>query len=136
MLIEFLKAINTSKTNPIREAYDPSEAEKEYKPFIINRFMSYHIDTILFANDMNMFSNLDPQMQFEYYLHAVRNRKRFAKWMKPEKVEDIELIKEYFRYNSIRAREVLPLLSEKDLDYIRMKCDNGESRKEKKKKVT
>ena len=33
--------------------------ERSYPAFMVNRALSYHRDTILFANEMNRFSSLD-----------------------------------------------------------------------------
>lgn len=55
---------------------------KQYVPFIINRSLSYFNDTVLFANEMNRHHSLPPKMQYDFYRHAMRPRKRFSKWAK------------------------------------------------------
>ena len=55
----------------------------------------------------------------------VRKRKRFSKWFKAEKINDLELIKQYYGYNNQRAREALSLLPKEHLDYIRFKMHKG-----------
>ena len=47
---DFINQINHGKTNLIDEK---PELEKEYKPFIINRGLSFNHDTVLYANEMN-----------------------------------------------------------------------------------
>ena len=49
-LKDWLNSINLNKKNLIDE--DPS-VEKEYSPFIINKCLSGHLDTVMFANEMN-----------------------------------------------------------------------------------
>ena len=49
-LKDWLNSINFTKENLIED--DP-EAIKSYPPYIVNRCLSGHLDTILFANEMN-----------------------------------------------------------------------------------
>ena len=55
-LKDWLNSINLTKKNLIDE--DPS-LEKEYNPYIINRIYSGHLDSVMFANEMNQYSFLD-----------------------------------------------------------------------------
>ena len=41
--------------------------EKEYSPFMVNRALSYYRDTVLFANVMNQYPNLDKRLQYNFY---------------------------------------------------------------------
>ena len=62
---DFLKAINVSKKNLIVD--DITEAE--YKPFLVNRALSYFPDTILYANEMNKNGHLDGRLQFDFFIN-------------------------------------------------------------------
>lgn len=104
------------------------ENEKDYVPFVINKALSFHYDCILHANQMNMYSNLDKQLQYDYYINSIRAYKRpFQKWLKPEKIEDLELIKEYYVCSNEKAKEILSILNEAQLNEIRKKLDKGGS---------
>ena len=104
--------------------------EKAYNSFIINRSLSYHYDCVLFANEMNQRHFLDKKLQNSFLINTVRSRKRpFTKWVKSEKSEDIECIKKYFNYSDMRAREVLPLLSEDQIQQLKEKTESGGLRK-------
>jgi hypothetical protein len=92
---------------------------------LINRFISGNIDTVLYAQEMNMRHALDPDMQHDYYFHSLPSKRRFSKWKKREKEEDIELLRKFYNYNHQRAKEVLSLHSEEDLIAIRKKYDEG-----------
>jgi hypothetical protein len=54
-LKDWLNSINFTKENLLED--DPTLV-KEYAPFIINKCLSGQIDTILFANEMNMNQSL------------------------------------------------------------------------------
>ena len=59
-------------------------------------------------------------------LNTVRSRKRpFTKWAKSEKSEDIECIKIIFGYSNSKAREALRLLSDEQIQELKIKTDIG-----------
>ena len=107
-----------------------AQTEKDYNPFLTNRSLSYHYDCILFANEMNQRHFLDKKLQNSFLINTVRSRKRpFAKWIKTEKSEHLECIKKYFNYSDMRAREVLSLLSEEQIQELKEKTETGGLRK-------
>ena len=105
---------------------DVLEDEKDYNAFLVNRALSYHIDCILYANQMNMNSKIDNKLQFHYFLHTIRPRKRkFQPWQKPISVEDLESVKEYFGYSNEKAKKALKILSNENLEFIKTKLNKG-----------
>jgi hypothetical protein len=95
-------------------------SEKVYAPFVVNKALSYHADCVLYANEMNANYMLDVKMQYDYLRHSVRSKKRpFNQWIKKEKESDLEAIKLYFGYSTRAARDVLSVLSEGQLKFIR-----------------
>ncbi len=101
-------------------------SEKEYSPFLTNRSLSYHKDCIMYANEMNKYHFIDNKLQFDFLLNTIRSRKRpFIKWVKPEKSEDIECIKTYFGFSDVKAREVLTLLNEEQIQSIKEGITTG-----------
>jgi|TARA_B100000287_G_scaffold404472_1_gene427200 hypothetical protein len=117
-LKDWLNSINYNKD-------DLSEDIKSYPPYIINRCLSGHMDCVMFANEMNMYSHLDKDMQYSFYLNSLRKRKRFSPWIKKEKIEDIDSVKQYYGYSNEKAKQALRLLSESELNYIKSKLDIG-----------
>tara|TARA_R110002012_G_scaffold211146_1_gene381925 strand:+ start:5624 stop:6013 length:390 start_codon:yes stop_codon:yes gene_type:complete len=122
-LTEYLNALNYSKEDLFHT--EDHTVEKEYTPFIVNRCLSYFPDSILYANQMNYYCSLDKRMQFDYLRLSMRKRKRFSKWLKKESIENLELIKEYYDYSDIKAKEALEILTPDDLDEIRQKLYKG-----------
>ena len=118
---DFINAIHYSKEKLI--VNDCSE--KQYNSFIINKGLSYGADTVIPANEMNSRPHLDKKMQFSFLINNIRPRKRFNKWIKAEKIEAIEVIKEYYGYSTEKARQVLPLLNDEQLDYLKTKLIKG-----------
>ena len=124
-LKDWLNSINFSKQNLIEE--DP-DAIRSYPPYIINRCLSGAVDSILFANEMNINSHLDNDMQYAFLLNTLRKRKRFSPWLKKEQVEDLDLVKKHYGYSNEKARVALTLLTKTQLEYIRNKHDMGGKR--------
>ena len=105
-------------------------SEKGYTPYLTNRSLSYHNDCILYANEMNMRHHVDNKLQNDYLLNTIRSRKRpFAKWIKPEKSEDIECIKHVYALSEGKAREVLRLLSKEQIQQLKEQLQTGGLRK-------
>jgi hypothetical protein len=121
-LKDWLNSINFNKDNLIQE--DPS-CIKEYPPFIINKCLSAHIDAILFANEMNMHHQLDKDMQYSFYLNSLRKRKRFSPWIRKDKVQDLECIKQYYGYSNEKALQALKILNKSQLNFIKQRLEIG-----------
>ena len=104
--------------------------EESYVPFLVNRSLSYHMDTIAFANEMNRRHFIDKKMQFDFLLNTVRSKKRpFAKWAKPEKNDDLSCIKQVYGFSDSKARDALRLLSDEQIQKLKEQTDVGGLRK-------
>jgi hypothetical protein len=102
------------------------ENERDYAPFVVNRSLSFHHDIIMFANEMNKKSSLDPLLQYHYLLNTVRGYKRpFQKWQKREIIEDLDAVKEYFGYSNEKAKEALSILSDAQIEQIKKNLNKG-----------
>lgn len=123
-LTEILNSINYDKTDIFRDL--PDVTDKEYVPFVINKCLSYFPDTILQANAMNMRHGMDRRMQYHYLQNSIRKRKRFSKWNKIAKSDDLEIVKRHYGYSAQRAEEALSILSEEQLENLK-KLHKGES---------
>ena len=119
---DFLRAINISIKNLLEE---DSLTESEYVPFIINRTLSYFPDTVLYANEMNLQGHLDNRLQNDYLLNSIRKKKRFSRWLKPEKSDDIDVIKEYYSCNYRKAYEIANILTGDQLSLIHKRMKRG-----------
>tara|TARA_B100001287_G_scaffold248974_1_gene228513 strand:+ start:20 stop:403 length:384 start_codon:yes stop_codon:yes gene_type:complete len=121
-LKDWLNSVNFTKENLIEE--DP-DAIKEYPPYIVNRCLSGHLDTIMFANEMNKFPNLDKDLQYSFYLNTLRKKKRFSPWLRKDKVTDLEIIKQYYGYSNEKALQALKILTPDQINFIKQRLDIG-----------
>ena len=101
--------------------------EKSYSPFMVNRALSFHRDTVLWANEMNKHPNLDKKLQADFLLNIVRAQKRpYSKWHKKASNSDLSLIKEYYGYSDAKAEEALKILSDQQIAEIKKQLYKGD----------
>ena len=117
-LKDWLNSINFNKE-------DLSEHIKEYPPYIINRCLSGHLDCVMFANEMNKYNFLDKDMQYSFYLNTLRKKKRFSPWLRKDKVQDLECVKQYYGYSNEKAKQVLNILTREQFSFIRDRLEIG-----------
>jgi hypothetical protein len=122
-LKDYLNSINLSKKNLLHS--DDPAWEKKYPAFIINKCMSHHMDTIMYANEINQYPELDNLLQYDFFINTVRPRKRFSPWGKKEKAQDLDIVKQYYGYSDEKAIDALRILTSDQLDFIRSKLDTG-----------
>ena len=118
---DFINAIQHSKDALIVDDW----SEKQYNPWLINKGLSYGADTVIYANEVNSRPHVPARLQFDFLINTVRPRKRFNKWLKPETVDALETVQEYYGYSIDKARQVLPLLSDVQLETIKKKLNKG-----------
>jgi hypothetical protein len=121
-LKDWLNSINVSKNNIMDENPD---VVKEYAPYIINRCMSGQIDTVLLANEMNINSQLDKKLQYDFFINIVRPRKRFSPWLKKEKIDSLDVVKNYYGYSDEKAKSALRILTQDQIDFIKQRMNRG-----------
>ena len=119
---DFINAINLTKKN----LFEDPQASKDYKPFLVNRGLSYFPDTVLYANEMNRNAGIPEDWQFSFFLNTIPKKKRFSKWHKKDAdSESLTLVKEYFGYSSEKALEALSILSDEQVVMIKEKLYKG-----------
>jgi hypothetical protein len=121
-LKHYLNSINYDKVNLMD---NDTEAIRQYPPYIINRCFSGFMDTVLYANEMNMASHLDSKMQYDFYINSIRKRKRFSPWLKKDHLKDLEIVKQYYGYSNEKAKTALGLLTKEQLEFIKSKLNVG-----------
>lgn len=127
----FVNEINTSKLDIMRDQNGEHSdlLEKVYSAWLVNRSLSYFNDSIIHANEMNKNHHLDSRLQFDYLRTAVRRRKRYSKWIKNNESESIEIIKTAYQYSNEKARMVLDILSDDQLNLLKQKISKGGHKK-------
>jgi hypothetical protein len=107
---DFAKAAGHTKENIFDE-----NTKNDYSSYMMNKIFSTYYDTILYANEANMFHNIPDEQNFNYYRGSLRSKNRYAKWVKPAKKDDLKLIQRLYDCDLKIAEQYLELLSEDDI---------------------
>ena len=95
-----------------------------YNPFLTNLGFSQRKDAVLYANEMNKYSELPVQAQFDFYYYSLPLKNYFAKWAKKVKTEDTEMVMEYFKVSYKVAKQYEKILKDKQLKQIKEWYEN------------
>ena len=115
---DYLNAINDTKQNVIEDSDNPELAEKLYPPYLVNRGLSFFIDTVYLANEMNRHHHLENKMQFDFLINIVRKKERFSKWFKAQPDEEVQAVTDHSGYSQDNARQVVDLLTKEQITQI------------------
>jgi hypothetical protein len=124
-LKDWLNSINFNKKDL---TLDDPECIKKYPAFIINKCLSGSIDTVMYANEMNLQHHLQKDMQYSFLLNTVRKQKRFSPWIRKDKIDDLECVKRYYGYSNEKASQALKILNNEQIEFIKSKLDVGGKR--------
>lgn len=124
---DYLNSINMNKDNLMRDEYGINEQnEKTYNSWLVNKGLSYFIDTLEHSQNMNLYDmHLDNLMKYEYLLYSVRKRKRFSKWHKAINNETIDLIMNYYNISYYKAIDFIKILTKEQIDQIKNEYNDG-----------
>jgi hypothetical protein len=65
-------------------------------------------------------------MQYDFFRHLIRPRKRFSKWSKKaDDGADVAMLMAHYNYSAEKARNVLPLFTSQALDLLRQSRSIG-----------
>ena len=122
---DYVNSINITK----KDIMPDDISEKSYPAFMVNRALSYFNDTVLYANEMNVNHHIDNKLQYHFLINIIRKKKRFSKWLKPQEVNNLELIKEYYGYSNEKAKSVLRLFNNEQIELLKQRIYKGGKRK-------
>ena len=120
---DIIASINNKSGNVFSN--NPDEIES-YVPMIVNKNFFYDDASILYANEANKCWHMPKQMQYDFYYHALDKKKRFNKWIKPEKDENFDVIKAYFNFSDTKTKEALRILKQHDIENIKQEMYTGD----------
>ena len=124
-LRQWLNSVTFTKQNLMEEE---GMEIRTYVPYLMNRILSGHLDCIMYVNEMNKYSFLDKDMQYNFYLNTLRKKKRFSPWLRKDKVTDLQCVKQYYGYSNEKASQALKILTNQQLDFIKQRLDIGGSK--------
>lgn len=117
---EYINSVSFTKEYLMDTKYD----EKGYNSFLTNRNFSYFTDTLMYAQSMNMCCGIDSKLQYDFYFHSLRKRKRFTKWYKNTPDDELDSIMKVYSCNRTRAQEYKKILTHDQLHELIAKTTN------------
>ncbi len=118
---DFVKSVSYDKKDLMVDEVE----EKAYQPFLINRALSYHQDSVFLTNEMNVRHGVDNRLQYQFFLNTLRKRQRFSQWQKPYISKKLDTVKEYYQISTREAKDYVELLSDKQLRELKNRMKTG-----------
>ena len=119
-LFDILNSIN-NKTPLLTQ----EEIDRDYPAFMVNRGLSFFMDTVLYAAEMNRHADTPPYAQYLFYYHGTYKKRRFSKWHKKAAMDNIDIVKEYYHYSDTKAEEALAILTDDQIEEIKTRLYKG-----------
>lgn len=111
------------------------EVDKDYSQWRTNSVVANYDGCLFYVNEMNINYNVTDEMHYAYLFAKIRKYRRKGKRKtdadkkreQEEKKQEalITLVSNYYKYNKLRAKEALKLLSAEQIDYIKKKQEKG-----------
>jgi hypothetical protein len=120
---DFVKSVSYDKKDIMVDDIE----EKAYQPFLTNKALSHHEDSIFFTNEMNIRYSVDNRLQYLFFLNTLRRRQRFSKWNKPYVSKKLDIIKQYYQISTKEAKDYETILSEKEYRELKKRMNTGGS---------
>ena len=118
---DFVKSVSYDKKDIMVDDIE----EKAYQPFLINKSLSYHQDSVFLTNEMNVRHGVDNRLQYQFFLNTLRKRQRFSQWQKPYISKKLDTVKEYYQISTKEAKDYVELLSDKQLRELKNRMKTG-----------
>jgi hypothetical protein len=118
---DFVKSVSQTKIDLMVDEVE----EKAYQPFLINKALSYHQDSVFFTNEMNIRHGVDNRLQYVFFLNTLRKRQRFSKWSKPYISKKLDVIKKHYQVSTKIAKEYVELLSVSQMKELKKTMNLG-----------
>jgi hypothetical protein len=132
---DIINDLSTKKTDLIRSSENPELVEKTvFNQWLTNKHFSLFIDSIMYANEANMYSHLDNLLISDLYKYSLRSKKRISKWPKKASDGDIEVVSQFYNISLRKAEEYYTLLSPEQIEVIKNQMETGGQKNDKNKR--
>jgi hypothetical protein len=120
---EYAKSINVTKK------YIFGNDDEKYTQFMVNRAMSYQYDCVAAAQIANQFVDITDKMHYDFLFYEIAPKKdrKYIKWEKALKLEDVQLIQQVYFCNQKTALQYLSLLNKEGLQKLKDSLFRGGS---------
>ena len=126
--------------NSINAGTEPIDLDQiqefKYNQWRTNSSLSNHGDTIHAVNHMNLNHHLSDKLHYHFLFHTIRKKKRFNRKktdqdkknerLLKEEAKKITLIQQTYKYNVVRAKEALSILTLEQIRRLQGLQEKGE----------
>lgn len=118
---DFVKSVTESK-----EYIYSDDTQKDYQPFIINKALSFNIQDLFLASEINKYPAIPKKSQYDFYLNGLDKGRRSGRWVKKDSFpEDLALVKEVFNYNNEQSISALNILGDTGISELKKLYNKG-----------
>jgi len=119
----WLKSIQKTKEDLMDVDNEPDKDSivNSYAPYVINHCLMGDPRTAILANEMNKLHNeLDKEQQYHFLCDTIeKGFYPFRRWLRPEKIENLEIIQNHYCYSKEKAKQVLDILTDDQVNLLK-----------------
>ena len=104
---------------------DLEKQEFKYNKWRTNSSISNFLENIMFANEMNLNMHITDKMHYDYLFYSVKKKKRFGSKKTSRDKSNLAVISEYYKYNMVKCKAALRVLTGSQLEIIRKRLEKG-----------
>ena len=117
-LFDIIKDMNMGSSETWKFFKDNSRLPKNYNQYMINTAFSNTMDTVLWANDVNLYYDLPDLAHLLYYRGCIKPKKRFGKWYKSIKDETVSHLAELLNCTCHEVRSNYHMIPKEIIDEL------------------
>ena len=129
-LFDYVKDLSFEKRNLAKQVEEETgKFPSEFVPYVVLKTFGNSPDTVLLANEINIrFTELSPEVQYQFYLYGLPKRKRFNKFYSEDKerTEIIHALMKYYNWGMNESIINMKMFTKDELkEIVRRVTDNG-----------
>ena len=122
---DYVKSITDTKDDLMVD----EQTEKWYVPFVVNMNLSTDPVCMIMANEMNTRPHIPNCGQYKFLMNAILKKKRYLKYPKGVvKMESLDIVKKYYNISTVKAIDVLSILTDEQVSVLQDRMDVGGKR--------
>lgn len=138
-LFDYIKDLsNNKKLLAFEDEMIDGKFPSEVSPYMINKAFGNFYDTVIFANEMNLRSQIPVKALYLFYTYGISKKTRYASWYKEDtsNKDKLEALMKYFNWSSREASINIHMFTDDQLNEIIGVCNNERSEKTSSKRRT
>ena len=101
-----------------KEKLDKNYINKHYNSYAVNKCFSRSIYSLVYANIINQYSNVDKNLQYDFYYYGLSSNNYYGHKCNNNVSKHFDNVKQYYNYNDEKTLSVIETLTEDQLVFI------------------